>query len=211
MDVADAFDRILDFASARQAPHRARSGAVELRAPWRFQAVCGLAYRARARPCVGSLSRTISITSSARSRASPRRGCRKKAPTMTCSRIVMSSNVAGICKGAPDACAGMGLGRGPRQIGPVKCDPAARGDAVAGHTVEQLDLPAPFGPIRPTISPADTESVGARDGREPAERQRSAAPDVPGPPTDALPARSGARPVTGRVMAPSIACPRAAR
>jgi hypothetical protein len=65
---------------------------------------------------------------------------------MTCSRIVMSSNVAGICKGAPDACAGMGLGRGPRQIGPVKCDPAARGDAVAGHTVEQRGF---AGAVRP--------------------------------------------------------------
>src|SRR5690349_7890888 len=112
--------------------------------------------RLRARWCASSLSSVISITASARSRASPRCAWRRKAPTMTFSRIVMSSNVAGIWKVRPmprRACASAGARVTSLPSNAMRPPEGAMSPAMQ---LKKVDLPAPFGPISPTISPCAT-------------------------------------------------------
>src|SRR5690349_18064452 len=112
--------------------------------------------RLRARWLASSLSSVISMTASARSRASPRCAWRRKAPTMTFSRMVMSSNVAGIWKVRPmprRACASAGA---LVTSLPSNAMRPADGTMSPAMQLKKVDLPAPLGPISPTISPCVT-------------------------------------------------------
>src|SRR5579864_1652311 len=86
---------------------------------------------------------------------------------MTFSRIVMSSNVAGTWKVRPiprRACASA--------VSRVTSVPSKTMRPLVGARspamqLKKVDLPAPLGPIRPTISPASTESDASASATKP--------------------------------------------
>ena len=116
-----------------------------------------------------------SSTSSALRIASARCGWRRKAPTMTFSTTVMSSNVTGTWKvrAMPSLAWASGLARvtswSRKRIVP------AVGSASPARQLKKVLLPAPLGPIRPTISPSRHVEVGAIHRAEGAERLDDAA------------------------------------
>src|SRR5258707_4005615 len=112
--------------------------------------------RLRARCSGFGPSPVISMILSARSRAAPRRGWRRKAPTMTFSRMGMSSKVAGTWKVRPmpsRACVSAGA---LVTSTPSKTMRPSLGRKSPAMQLKKVDLPAPLGPMRPTISPAST-------------------------------------------------------
>src|SRR3954453_13329054 len=104
---------------------------------------------------------TRSITASARSRASAACGARRKAPTMTLSRPVMSSNVSGTWKlrAMPSAARPSGVARVMSCCS--KCTVPAVGGRSPVRQLKKEDLPAPFGPIRPSTSPPSTPTLAS--------------------------------------------------
>src|SRR5260221_1111063 len=112
--------------------------------------------RLRARCCACAPRPVISMISSARSRAAPRLGRRRKAPTMTFSRMVMSSKVAGTWKVRPMPSRACVSGGALVTSTPSKRMRPSLGRKSPAMQLKKVDLPAPLGPMRPTISPAST-------------------------------------------------------
>src|ERR1700722_14998159 len=138
-------------ASTRAISSRLRPGVPRLRARWS-----------------ASLSSSVRrSTPVALATASARRGWRRKAPTMTFSRIVMSSNVAGTWKVRPmPSRAWVSADRDATSTPSKRMRPrvGARSPAMQ---LKNVDLPAPFGPISPTISPASTARSASLNARKP--------------------------------------------
>src|SRR5712691_12247656 len=113
----------------------------------------------RARCALWRAKPVISMTRNADSRASRRWRWRRNAPTITLSRIDISSNVAGTWNVRPmpsRACVAALARVTSVSEKTMRPDEGARSPATQ---LKKVDLPAPFGPISPTISPAATSSV----------------------------------------------------
>src|SRR6185437_6359352 len=89
---------------------------------------------------------------------SRRPGWRRKAPTMTLSRIVISSKVAGTWKVRPMPSRACASGEARVTSVPSKRTRPPVGWRSPERQLKKVDLPAPFGPMRPTISPASSVS-----------------------------------------------------
>src|SRR5579883_528158 len=138
-------------ASTRAISRRLRPGVPRLRARW----------------SASLSSSVIASTSVALRIASLRCGWRMKAPTITFSRMVMSSKVAGTWKVRPmpsRACAEAGSRVTSAPSNMIRPRVGARSPATQ---LKKVDLPAPFGPIRPTISPAATVRLASLSARKP--------------------------------------------
>src|SRR5579872_3445702 len=106
-------------------------------------------------------------TSTALARASRAWRWRRNAPTITFSRMLMSSKVAGTWKVRPmPARARASGGSWVTSTPSNRMRPAevARSPAMQ---LKKVDLPAPFGPISPTISPASTASEASASATKP--------------------------------------------
>src|SRR5260221_13705798 len=101
---------------------------------------------------------TNSTTSRAFCRASLRLACRRKAPTMTFSMMVISSNVAGTWKVRPIPSRACASGDALVTSTSAKTTRPLVGTRSPTRQLKKVDLPAPFGPIRPMISPSSTAS-----------------------------------------------------
>src|SRR5580704_9988245 len=92
----------------------------------------------------------------ARSRASLRCGWRRKAPTITLSRTLISSNVMGTWKVRPMPARACASGDARVRSLPSNTMRPPVGSVSPARQLKKVDLPAPLGPIRPMISPSST-------------------------------------------------------
>ena len=103
------------------------------------------------------------------SRASPRWAWRRKAPTMTLSSTVMSSNVAGTWKVRPMPARACVSAEARVKSTPSNSTRPVVGIVSPARQLKKVDLPAPFGPISPMISPSATARSAAAHRQEAAE------------------------------------------
>src|SRR5579885_2621391 len=86
---------------------------------------------------------------------------------MTFSRMLMSSKVAGTWKVRPIPSRARASGAARVMSTPLKRMRPSVGARSPAMQLKKVDLPAPFGPIRPTISPASTESEASASATKP--------------------------------------------
>src|SRR6185312_676261 len=98
----------------------------------------------------------ISMIRVALARAVERCGWRRKAPTMTFSSTVMSSKVAGTWKVRPMPSRAWAAAEALVTSIPSKTMRPSLGRRSPAMQLKKVDLPAPLGPMRPTISPLST-------------------------------------------------------
>src|SRR6185312_13989025 len=98
----------------------------------------------------------ISMIRVALARAVERCGWRRKAPTMTFSSTVMSSKVAGTWKVRPIPSRAWCAADALVTSTPSKTMRPSLGRRSPAMQLKKVDLPAPLGPMRPTISPLST-------------------------------------------------------
>ena len=91
---------------------------------------------------------------------------------MTFSSTVMSSNVAGTWKVRPMPARAWIVGRARVTSTPSKTMRPVVGTVSPARQLKKVDLPAPFGPIRPMISPSSTARSAPAHREEAAERFR---------------------------------------
>src|SRR5271156_760641 len=99
------------------------------------------------------------------SRASWRCGCRRNAPTITLCSTVMSANVVGTWKVRPMPAWACASGDACVTSAPAKTMVPPVGMVSPARQLKNVDLPAPFGPIRPMISPSSTDRSAPRTAR----------------------------------------------
>src|SRR5260221_9917976 len=128
------------LASTRAISRRLRPGVPRLRAGWSIWPP---------RPTNSTISRALL-------RASWRLGWRRKAPTMTFSRMLISSKVAGTWKVRPMPSRACVSGEALVTSVPAKTTRPVLGTRSPTRQLKKVDLPAPFGPISPMISPSPT-------------------------------------------------------
>src|ERR1700683_3023747 len=90
------------------------------------------------------------------SSASLRCGWRRKAPTSTLSRTLISSNVMGTWKVRPIPARACASGDARVKSLPSNKIRPPVGSVSPARQLKKVDLPAPLGPIRPMISPSST-------------------------------------------------------
>src|ERR1700730_13732820 len=134
------------LASTRAISSRLRPGVPSERARWEARLL---------RP-------VISMMRSACSRALPRWRWRRNAPTITLSRIVMSSNVAGNWKVRPMPARACVAAEARVRSTPSNSTRPVVGVMSPARQLNRVDLPAPLGPISPMISPSLTARSALR-------------------------------------------------
>ena len=141
------------------------------RAPARRRA--GARRRARAPPRARRRSgraRAGDMSASARRAASRGAAPTPSAETSTFSRTERSRNDAAVLERAREAVAAAAMRRPARDVALAERDRALVGRSKPLSTLTSVDLPAPFGPIRPTISPRCSSSVTPRERAHALER-----------------------------------------
>ena len=145
-------------ASTRAISSRLRPGVPRLRAGWSL---------ARAR---SSAAPRCALAARRRVRMAQEGAHHRRSRGCSCPRRSRAPGRCGRCRGAPALPAARVTSTPSNRCGRRRVSPAMQ--------LKNVDLPAPFGPIRPTISPASTESRRprtARSRRRPSRRPRSQA------------------------------------
>src|SRR5215831_862528 len=120
----------------------------------------------RARCALWRAKPVISMIRSADSRASPRWRWRRKAPTMTLSTTVISSNVAGTWNVRPIPARACVSAEERVRSTPSNSTWPVVGTVSPARQLKKVDLPAPLGPISPMISPSATARSAPRTARK---------------------------------------------
>src|SRR5215470_12742406 len=113
----------------------------------------------RAKPVISTMRR-------ADSRASPRWRWRRNAPTITLSRTVISSNVAGTWNVRPMPARACASADERVTSTPSNSTRPVVGTVSPARQLKKVDLPAPLGPISPMISPSATARSAPRTARK---------------------------------------------
>src|SRR6201984_253135 len=106
------------------------------------------------------------MTRSADSRASPRWRWRRNAPTITLSRTVISSNVAGTWNVRPTPARACTSADERVTSTPSNSTRPVVGTVSPARQLKKVDLPAPLGPISPMISPCATARSAPRTAKK---------------------------------------------
>ena len=147
-----------------------------------------VAVRERRRGRVGVGGEPEHVEQLVRARCAARRGPAPtpSAATSTFSRTDERPERVAVLERAREPVPAAAVRRPPRHVAALERDRAGVGRSKPLSTFTSVDLPAPFGPIRPTTSPRRSSSVTPRSACDALERPRDGGgPERPsGPPLD---------------------------